>query len=295
MEAEIQSFLQYLATEKHYSPHTQSAYLRDLIDFCKFNQGIEASSQQIKAWLTDLHARGIGARSLQRKCSSLRSFYEYRLKNRKMSTNPARHVTAPKAVKKLPAALHVDATGALLQATHEDALTPRDLAMLELTYASGLRVAELCHLTLADIAWEDRLLRVLGKGQKMRQVPFGAAAEAALNAWLSLRESFLTTPCEFVFISIHGTPLSPRSVQYRFKKWGEAHGIALHPHMLRHSFATHLLESSQDLRAVQELLGHQDISSTQIYTHLDFQHLLKSYENAHPRSKRAKNLETPQA
>ena len=162
----------------------------------------------------------------------------------------------------------------------------RDLAMLELTYASGLRLSELCQLKLQDISWGDQQLRVLGKGNKTRLIPFGTQAKNTLQTWLSQRETFLKGPNEFVFISKKGLPLSPRAIEYRFKKWGIEHGIHLHPHMLRHSFATHLLESSGDLRAVQELLGHSDIQTTQIYTHLDFQHLLKVYENAHPRAQK---------
>jgi integrase/recombinase XerC len=174
----------------------------------------------------------------------------------------------------------------------QDQLTVRDLAMLELTYASGLRLSELCQLKLQDISWDDQQLRILGKGNKTRIVPFGSQAKQALLAWLSEREHLPNNNNHFVFLSKTGTPISPRAAQYRFQKWGLAHGIALHPHMLRHSFATHLLESSGDLRAVQDLLGHSDIKTTQIYTHLDFQHLLKVYETAHPRARTKKQAST---
>ncbi len=231
-----------------------------------------------------LHGRGLSGLSIQRMLSAVRSFYRFLQMQNRVLDNPCFSLKAPKTVKKLPEALQVDATGHLLMSLQDDEWSVRDLAMLELTYASGLRLSELCQLKLSDISWDDMMIRSTGKGQKTRMIPFGKKAKLALNAWLAQREQLLQVETDFVFAGKKGRPLTPRAIQYRFKKWGREHGMDLHPHMLRHSFATHLLESSGDLRAVQELLGHSDISTTQVYTHLDFQHLLKVYENAHPRA-----------
>jgi integrase/recombinase XerC len=244
----------------------------------------QLDSRTLKGWLAHLHGRGLSGMSIQRMLSTVRSFYYFLEKQGQVADNPAVSLKAPKTAKKLPEALQVDAMGSLLRAQQEDQWNVRDLAMLELTYASVLRLSELCQLKLSHISWSENMIRSTGKGQKTRMVPFGTKAKEALNAWLLEREQFLRAESDYVFVGKSGHPLTPRAVQYRFKKWGQAQGMNLHPHMLRHSFATHLLESSGDLRAVQELLGHSDISTTQIYTHLDFQHLLKVYESAHPRA-----------
>lgn len=298
LQQQIDDFIAYLFTQRHYSAHTLKSYQRDLQtlhDYLK--EGVRFPSPEvdgpqtinerhIKGWLAQLHSQGLSSRSIHRMLSATRSFYTYLMKTKVISDNPTLGVKAPKAIKKLPEALHVDATAPLFEITENTLLTSRDLAMLELTYSSGLRLSELCHLQFSDVDWSDGLLNIMGKGQKTRRVPFGKKAADALSKWLIDREALLKSPSDFIFIGKSGQPLSSRAVEYRFKKWGLTHGIMLHPHMLRHSFATHLLESSQDLRAVQELLGHSDISTTQVYTHLDFQHLLKVYETAHPRAKR---------
>ncbi|MCX7123265.1 MAG: tyrosine recombinase XerC [Gammaproteobacteria bacterium] len=289
MNQSLPEFIDYLFTEKHYALNTIKNYQSDLESLYRYAESQNLSDQtlepqQIKAWLSQLHGKGLSARSLQRMLSAARSFYRF-LHEKKGIINPTESIRAPKAAKKLPIALHVDSIDYLMQAEHEDELSIRDLAMLELTYASGLRLSELCQLKLQDISWSDQQLRILGKGNKTRLVPFGKQSKNALNAWLTQREIRLKKPNDYVFLSHKGIPLTARAVEYRFKKWGVEHGIELHPHMLRHSFATHLLESSGDLRAVQDLLGHRDIQTTQIYTHLDFQHLLATYEKAHPRAK----------
>ena len=288
MNGHLTEFIDYLFAEKHYSPHTLKNYRRDLNNLQHYAESqnlsdVDLQPQHIKSWLAQLHGNGLSASSLHRMLSAVRSFYRFLHKNHGV-TDPTESIHAPKAPKKLPSALHVDSIE-MLMVSEGEGLLVRDLAMLELTYASGLRLSELCQLKLHDISWSDQQLRILGKGNKTRMVPFGTQSKNALNAWLTERESLIKTPNDFVFLSKKGTPLSPRAVEYRFKKWGIEHGIELHPHMLRHSFATHLLESSGDLRAVQDLLGHSDIQTTQIYTHLDFQHLLKVYENTHPRAR----------
>lgn len=290
METAKQDFLQYLRTEKYYSPYTIQHYARDLSALQQYLNDRQlnwenATEQDMKTWLAHLHRNGLSARSIQRSLSAVRSFYRHFSKKHRKSIHPALAVHAPKAAKKLPEAFQVDSTARLFEVQETDLLSIRDLAMLELTYASGLRLSELTALCLQDIQWEDSLLLLTGKGKKMRSVPFGEKARTALLHWLSFRAQLSTTGDQ-VFVSQKGKALTPRAVEYRFKKWGAQHGCDLHPHMLRHSFATHLLESSGDLRAVQELLGHSNIATTQIYTHLDFQHLLKVYEEAHPRAKK---------
>ncbi len=292
MNDPMQLFIEYLFSEKNYSPHTLKNYQSDLTSLKTYAQSQNLhwpnlESQHIKSWLSQLHGKGLSASSLHRMLSATRSFYRFLHKNNPLTQDPTESISAPKAAKRLPSALHVDRMDNLLQAENADEFSARDLAMLELTYASGLRLSELCQLKLQDISWSDQQLRITGKGNKTRIVPFGTQAKNALNVWLAQRQNLLKSTTDFVFLSNKGTPLTPRAVEYRFKKWGIEHGIELHPHMLRHSFATHLLESSGDLRAVQDLLGHSDIQTTQIYTHLDFQHLLKVYENAHPRAQKS--------
>lgn len=289
MTEALARFINYLYAEKHYSPHTLKNYERDLQQLQQYLEKqkldfAQLDSRTLKGWLAHLHGRGLSGASIQRMLSAVRSFCYFLEKQGVIADNPAVSLRAPKTAKRLPEALHVDATEHLLTSVQEDEWSVRDLAMLELTYASGLRLSELCLLKLSDISWADNMIRSLGKGQKMRMIPFGSKAKSALMAWLAEREERLATASDFVFAGKQGRPLTPRAVQYRFKKWGREHGMDVYPHMLRHSFATHLLESSGDLRAVQELLGHSDISTTQVYTHLDFQHLLKVYEGSHPRA-----------
>lgn len=292
MHKELTRFLEYLFSEKHYSLHTRSAYQRDLEDCLAFltSRNISAwqkvDSKTLQIWLAQGRERNLASKSLQRMLSSVRSFYQFLVKESIITKNPAINLRAPKAARRLPDALQVEEASFLLNQKDHDPLEARDLAMLELTYASGLRLSELTNLQLSEIDWSEQTLRITGKGNKTRLVPFGKTARSKLEAWLLLRPNFLKGDHNFTFVGKNGKPLSPRAVEQRFARWGEMHGIKLHPHQFRHSFATHLLQSSGDLRAVQELLGHSDISTTQVYTHLDFQNLLKVYEAAHPRAKK---------
>lgn len=294
MLANINDFMLYLYAEKHYSPHTLTHYRRDLQALADYLgqyhlNFVEMNTKHLRSWLANLHQKRLAANSIRRMLATVRSFYRFLEKQGIVTENPALEVKGPKLPKRLPEALQVDTVNTLFNPGQPDKLTLRDIALLELTYSSGLRLAELCNLKLADISWSEQLLTITGKGHKTRIIPFGDFAKDALQAWLSERETLLNAPSLYLFVSKTGKPLSTRAVQYRFKAWGLKAGIDLHPHMLRHSFATHMLESSGDLRAVQEFLGHSNISTTEIYTHLDFQHLLKVYENAHPRAKSKKN------
>ncbi len=292
MHANINDFITYLYAEKHYATHTLKNYRRDLECLALYLERYGLTWQaletkHLRSWLAGLHQKRLSAHSIRRMLSSVRTFYRFLVKAGHVTVNPTHEVKGPKLPKRLPENLQVDATQALLEspANDESELHLRDVAMLELTYGAGLRLAELCGLTLSDISWSEQLLTITGKGRKTRIIPFGKQARLALEAWLPLRETFNKKNAPHLFISKQGRGLSPRSVEYRFKAWGQRAGTNLYPHMLRHSYATHLLESSGDLRAVQELLGHSNISTTEIYTHLDFQHLLKVYEEAHPRAK----------
>ena len=291
----IEQFLHHLNVERRLSPHTLSNYRRDLEQARDFAAGQELTgwreltTHHLRAMVAAQHRAGIGGRSLQRLLSALRSFYQYLLREGVVSTNPAVGIRAPKSPRRLPKTLDVDQTARLLDWDSNDPLAIRDHAIMELLYSSGLRLSELLHLQLADIDLKDAVVRVTGKGRKTRVVPVGRQARAALQQWLGIRNT-LETEETALFISRQGQCLSPRAVQQRLQHWGSNRGLPgrLHPHMLRHSCASHVLESSSDLRAVQELLGHADIATTQIYTHLDFQHLAKVYDNAHPRAKKKK-------
>ena len=291
---EIGQFLQKLQTQKHYSPHTLDAYARDLQQFTTFlaSRATPAWSQVddalIRQFVAQRHRAGIKPRSLQRELSSLRSFFQFLIQEHGLRNNPAKHVKAPKSERKLPVTLDVDQMQRFLQITSSEPIALRDKAILELFYSSGLRLAELLALNLPDIDLHDGIVQVTGKGRKMRRVPVGKLARSALRDYLKIRHEFGGTDSPALFMSQHGKRLSPRSVQQRMRHWAQQQGLDthVHPHMLRHSFASHILESSGDLRAVQELLGHSDIATTQIYTHLDFQHLAKVYDAAHPRAKK---------
>jgi integrase/recombinase XerC len=208
----------------------------------------------------------------------------------KARNNPAEGIVAPKSARKLPKVLDADQTGQLVEIKEQDDLALRDKAMLELIYSSGLRLAELIGINMDDIDFTDRIITVIGKGKKMRSVPVGRHAIKAIQDWLNIRQTMVNQDEVALFISNRGKRISPRSVQERLKQWAIKQGLPshVHPHMLRHSFASHMLESSGDLRAVQELLRHADISTTQVYTHLDFQHLAQVYDKSHPRAHRKK-------
>jgi integrase/recombinase XerC len=290
----LQRFEQHLASERRLSPHTLIAYRRDLARLrasCE-PAGIEdwaaLDHQHVRTFAARSHARGLSGRSVQRELAAWRSFFDYLLREGALRHNPALEVRAPKSQRRLPHTLDVDQMAQLLSREPKNPLETRDLALMELFYSSGLRLAELTALRVGDLDLKSGEVRVLGKGRKERIVPVGAAARRALARWLILRADLAAAEEQAVFINRTGRPLGPRAVQLRVAAWALAAGLPqhLHPHMFRHSFATHLLESSRDLRAVQELLGHASISTTQVYTHLDFQHLARTYDKAHPRAKR---------
>ena len=295
LQTQLKAFYQYLESEKRYSPHTLSNYRRDLHHFCDYcqqkhlEQWDQVDSYLMRAYVAARHRKGLGGRSLQRELSAIRSFFNFLRREAVVKTNPVIGISAPKTARKLPTPLDVDEMGQLLNVDHNNPLAVRDWAMMELMYSGGLRLAELVSLNIDSIDLVDSSVPVSGKGAKTRIVPIGRFAKESLIHWLKER-STLANPEEIaLFISNRGSRISARSVQQRMKQWGVTQGIEspVHPHRLRHSFASHLLESSGDLRAVQELLGHSDISTTQIYTHIDFQHLAKVYDAAHPRAKSA--------
>jgi integrase/recombinase XerC len=294
-EHALTAFFDQLKVEVRASEHTIKSYQRDirhLIRYCTdkaIDRWIDLKQSDIRAHIASRHRRGISSKSLQRELSAIRSFYNFLLKKRLAESNPAQYVKAPKQSRKLPKTLDVDQISGLLGAGTSSILEIRDVAMFELFYSSGLRLSEMTALDLTDIDLPDRSLIVrAGKGGKSRLLPIGGKAVDALEKWLTQRLKMTAAAEPALFVSSRGTRLGQRSVQSRLAQWCRKKGIAehLHPHMLRHSFASHLLESSQDLRAVQELLGHSNISTTQIYTHLDFQHLAEVYDKAHPRAKK---------
>jgi integrase/recombinase XerC len=287
-------FERYLGTERRLSVHTLSAYGRDLgalRDWCDRN-GIQdwaqLDHQHIRSFAAASHARGLQGRSIQRRLAALRTFFGFLLREGALQRNPALEIRAPKAVRRLPHTLDVDQMGELLAHRPTGPLQVRDLALMELFYSSGLRLAELTGLKLRDLDLKSGQVRVLGKGSKERIAPVGSKAIKALHLWLAARAAMAAPEQQAVFVGRNGAALGPRAVQLRVAALARAAGLPqhLHPHMFRHSFATHLLESSRDLRGVQELLGHANISTTQVYTHLDFQHLAQTYDQAHPRAKR---------
>ncbi len=271
------------------SPHTVAAYRRDLEKFARFAAGRiqeTVDSHFVRTYLASLHRAGGAGRTIARALSALRRYCAFlRLRGVQVG-DPTSGVRPPKSAQRLPKVLDVDKTNHLMARAPHDWLEARDLAMWELMYSSGLRVSELVGLDLAALNLEAAEARILGKGRKERIVPIGRHALHALAAWYRVRLERART--DAVFVNRQGERLTTRQVQLRLKKWAQLQGLetALHPHMLRHSFASHLLESSGDLRAVQELLGHSNIRTTQVYTHLDFQHLAKVYDAAHPRARR---------
>jgi integrase/recombinase XerC len=288
----VEAYLHKLRYQRHLSSHTLSNYARDLQRFAQFLDTLEIDSWAkvddacIRQFIAQRHRQGINARSNQRELSALRSFFNFLISEHQYRYNPAQGVQAPKAKQTLPKTLDVDQMQQLVEIKADTPLAIRDKAILELFYSSGLRLSELVNLNLDKMKLDEALVDVKGKGEKTRRVPIGSKAIAALRDWLKLRKDFIKEDTDAVFVSERGTRLSQRSIQQRLRHWAQVQGMPshVHPHMLRHSFASHLLESSGDLRAVQELLGHSDISTTQIYTHLDFQHLAKVYDKAHPRA-----------
>ncbi|MFP3873810.1 MAG: tyrosine recombinase XerC [Thiohalophilus sp.] len=290
----VQDYLARLQNERQLSPHTLSNYRRDLQQLAVFcaahnlDDWSQLDSQHVRQYVAQRHRDGLGARSLQRALSSMRGFFDFLIRAGRVNHNPARDIQAPKAKRKLPHTLDVDKTAALLDLQGKDPLAIRDRAILELFYSSGLRLAELVQLDRSQLDLAEAQVSLHGKGNKSRIVPVGRQALAALQAWLVVRETIPLQDEQALFVSRQGRRISGRNVQKRLREWAQHQGVdvPVHPHMLRHSFASHLLESSGDLRAVQELLGHSDISTTQIYTHLDFQHLARIYDQAHPRARK---------
>jgi len=292
MERRAQQFLDYLHSERGLSPRTIKAYRRDLDLMIGelSRQGITSTDAvtelELRSAVARLHRRGNGGHSLQRLLAAMRSFYRWLMKEGLADNNPAIAVRAPKQARKLPETLDTDTVTRLLSFSADTVLAKRDKAMMELFYSSGLRLSELAGLTWNQLDPVSGMITVTGKGNKTRMVPFGRMAADALAEWRKVRLELAGFEEPAVFVSRRGKPLSPRSIQSRIRYWAKRQGLAqsVYPHLLRHSFASHLLESSGDLRAVQELLGHSDIATTQIYTHLDFQHLARVYDKAHPRA-----------
>lgn len=291
MNAQVEAFLAQLDVERRLSKHTSSAYRRDLallLGFCE-EQGIAGWNalhmEQMRAFLAAQHRRGLAPPSLQRLLSACRSFFRWQLRNGMLKVDPSTGLRAPKAARKLPQVLDADEVAQLVEVQVQSPIDARDRAMLELFYSSALRLSELCALRWHDLDLDEGLVRVLGKGGKTRVVPVGRHARQALGELLAATHAKSADP---VFPGRGGAPIGPRAVQKRMKLLAMRQGVDknVHPHLLRHSCASHVLESSGDLRGVQELLGHADIATTQIYTHLDFGHLTKVYDAAHPRAKR---------
>jgi integrase/recombinase XerC len=304
----IERFASHLKHERRMSAQTVSAYLGDiahLAAFCdarKIERFSDIDAPLVRTFAATDHARGLSARSIQRRLSALRTFYGFLVREGSSAHNPALDARAPKQKRRLPTTLDADQMGRLLAFRSDDTLSSRDKAVMELFYSSGLRLTELVSLDLESLDLQDRMVRVMGKGAKSRVLPIGRYAVAALEHWLEERAALLesagrnarrakSTPGarqDAVFVGRGGRRLSARAVQLRVDLWARRQGLGVHvhPHMFRHSFATHLLESSGNLRGVQELLGHADIGTTQVYTHLDFQHLAKVYDASHPRARR---------
>ena len=290
----LPDFLDYLQNERGLSARTRAAYGRDLEQYRAdltrqgVNDPAEASEHHVRAFIARLHRKGLGGRSIQRVLSAIRGYYRWLLREGRASHNPASAVRAPKSPRKLPQTLDTDAVTRLLDFAADTPLAIRDKAIMELFYSSGLRLSELASLRWDQVDIASGLLTVTGKGNKTRMVPVGSYAADALKAWQKVRGNYAgyDEPC--IFVSQRGKPISVRTIQARVRHWARRQGIPqqVYPHLLRHSFASHVLESSGDLRAVQELLGHADISTTQVYTHLDFQHLASVYDKAHPRAKK---------
>jgi integrase/recombinase XerC len=301
----LKRFRRYMTTERQLSAHTDSNYARDLaalVLFCdkeKLNEWSQLDSQHVRVFAARSHANGLAPKSIQRRLSAVRSYFEFLVRESltareqelaetpNVFTNPALDIRAPKARRALPDTLDADQMARLLELPAGDALVARDRAMMELLYSSGLRLAELVGLDLSDLL-ADRTVQVMGKGKKGRIVPVGRKAAEALEIWKRERAGIARGGEFALFVGRNGRRIGPRAVQSRVAYWARRQGLGVHvhPHLFRHSFASHLLESSQELRGVQELLGHADIATTQIYTHLDFQHLARIYDATHPRARK---------
>ena len=290
----IDRFIRHLEFERRLSPQTCKNYRRDLKALAAWAAAQDIAdwgaidSEHVRAFSATCFRKGLSARSIQRRLSAARTFYRYLLREKVVSNSPVTSVSAPKSKKRLPGNLDADRMARLLDIPGDGPIVDRDRAMLELLYSSGLRLAELVDLNLGDVDMSDATVRVTGKGNKDRIVPVGRQALKALRQWALTRADLAGAGETALFVSNRGARISHRSVQSRVKHWAKRQGIDanVYPHLFRHSFATHVLESSHDLRGVQELLGHANISTTQVYTHLDFQHLAQIYDQTHPRARR---------
>ena len=289
----LKEYLEFLNFERGLSPLTRENYARDITQLIKLADSTDLKSLQnnhIRRFIASLHSKGLGGKSIARMLSSWRGFFDFLVNRKGFTNNPIIGLRAPKSPKTLPQALSIEQAVKLVDIGNDDTLSIRDHAILELFYSSGLRLSELVNLNIDAMDFSQGTVTVTGKGNKTRIVPLGSHAMEAIQKWLQTRSQILiNNPSEkAVFIGLQGRRISTRNIQYRLKEWSIKQGInsSVHPHMLRHSFATHVLQSSGDLRAVQEMLGHANISTTQVYTHLDFQHLSKTYDAAHPRAKK---------
>jgi len=287
----LEGYLSHLAHERRLSAHTASGYARDigaLIALAGATPLERLQTHEVRRFIAQLHARGLSGKSLARTLSAWRGFYRYLARDHGFKHNPCAGIRAPKAAKKLPRALSPDEAQQLLARDAAGPLELRDKAILELFYSSGLRLSELTGLDPGDVQLDEGTVRVTGKGAKTRIVPVGGPAVSALRAWLAVRPTLARSGERALFVNARGARLGPRAVQARLERWaiGQGLGRRVHPHALRHSFASHVLQSSGDLRAVQEMLGHASIATTQVYTQLDFQHLAKVYDAAHPRARK---------
>lgn len=289
----LKEYLEFLNFERGLSPLTRENYARDITQLIKLADSTALSALQtnhIRRFIASLHSNGLGGKSIARMLSSWRGFFDFLVNRKGFTNNPVIGLRAPKSPKTLPQALSIEQAVKLVDISDGDVLGIRDHAILELFYSSGLRLSEVVNLNIDVLDFSEGTVIVTGKGNKTRIVPLGSHAIEAIQKWLQTRSQILiNNPSEkAVFIGLQGRRISARNIQYRLKEWSVKQGInsSVHPHMLRHSFATHVLQSSGDLRAVQEMLGHANISTTQVYTHLDFQHLSKTYDAAHPRAKK---------
>ncbi|MEW7984281.1 MAG: tyrosine recombinase XerC [Candidatus Thiodiazotropha sp.] len=293
----IARYFDYLRHERRLSPRTLESYKRDLkaamawLEQQQLTRWKEITQHHIRHYIATRHRAGLAAKSLHRELSSLRGLFNFLIREQQLDSNPALGIRAPKVRHKLPVTLDPDQVNRLLDITDNSPVAVRDRAIMELFYSSGLRLAELVNLNLQDIDLKEQLVEVTGKGAKARRLPVGRIAKQALEQWFAIRPQMATEDEIALFVGVRGRRINRSTIQRQLHSWSIAQGTPrnVHPHLLRHSFATHLLESSGDLRAVQELLGHANISTTQIYTHLDFQHLADVYDRAHPRAKKKRD------
>lgn len=289
----LADYLKFLNFERGLSPLTRENYARDINQLFALSDGTpldHLQSTNIRRYIASLHGKGLGGKSIARMLSSWRGFFDFLIQRHHFSNNPVIGLRAPKSAKSLPKALSIEQTIQLVDIKENDTLSVRDHAILELFYSSGLRLSEVVNLNIDQLDFSAGTVTVTGKGNKTRIVPLGNHAATAIQTWLKLRPTLLINNLDekATFISKQGKRVSARNIQYRLQAWSIKQGVnsSVHPHMLRHSFASHVLQSSGDLRAVQEMLGHANISTTQVYTHLDYQHLTKVYDTAHPRAKK---------